>query len=87
LEKYTNLNGRILAIFAEPEGTVISRDVDSPASMEEPASGSLSQAEALQRGVPTARVIRIPGASHFVFQSHEAQVIKEMNLFLDGLSR
>lgn len=89
LEKYTALNGPILAIFAEEEGAGVTKRVEVGSltndSEKEPARGTLSQAEALERGVPSARVVRIPGASHFVFQSHEAEVIKEMNLFIDAL--
>jgi len=88
MEKYTSLNGPILAIIAVPAGPPITAvaGASANASKEETARGSLSQADALKYGVPSARVVQIPGASHFVFRSHEADVIREMNLFLDGLA-
>ena len=31
--------------------------------------------------MPTARVVRIPKANHYVFLSHEADVLREMDAF------
>jgi hypothetical protein len=42
------------------------------------------QAKAIEQGVPTARVIRLPGAHH-IFLSNEKEVLREMRLFLAGL--
>jgi len=42
-------------------------------------------ADAFARGVPTARVVRIPNADHYVYRSNEAQVIDEMRKFLKTL--
>jgi non-heme chloroperoxidase len=36
-------------------------------------------------GVPSARVVRLPNANHFVFLSNEADVLREMNAFIGGL--
>jgi hypothetical protein len=44
-----------------------------------------SQEKALEDGVPTARVVRLPGAHHFVYLSNEADVLREMPAFLAGL--
>ena len=44
------------------------------------------QAKAFEAGVPTARVVRVPG-SHYVFLSNEADVRREMRAFIDGLKR
>ena len=42
------------------------------------------QANAFEAGVPTARVVRVPGAHH-VFLSNQADVRREMRRFIDGL--
>lgn len=36
----------------------------------------------LQSGVPRARVIELPGANHYVFLSNEADVLRELRVFL-----
>jgi len=44
-----------------------------------------AQAKAFENGLRTARVVRIPRANHFVFQSNEADVLREMDAFIGGL--
>jgi pimeloyl-ACP methyl ester carboxylesterase len=44
-----------------------------------------AQAAAFEKGVPSARVVRLPNANHFVWRSHEADVLREMNAFLATL--
>lgn len=44
-----------------------------------------SQAKAVESGVPTARVVRLRGAHHYVYLSNEADVLREMRSFLSGL--
>ena len=43
------------------------------------------QAKAFENGVPTARVVRLSGAHHYVFLSHEADVLREMRTFVAEL--
>jgi len=43
------------------------------------------QAKAFETGLPSARVVRLPDATHYVFQSNEADVLHEMNAFIDSL--
>jgi alpha-beta hydrolase superfamily lysophospholipase len=43
------------------------------------------QARAFEAGVPSAHVVRIPNADHYVFNSNEADVLREMNAFLAKL--
>jgi pimeloyl-ACP methyl ester carboxylesterase len=40
------------------------------------------QAKAIEDGVPSARVVRLPGANHYVFLSNEADVLREMRAFV-----
>jgi len=44
-----------------------------------------AQAKAFETAVPSARIIRLPHANHFLFQSNEADVLREMNSFLGSL--
>ena len=43
------------------------------------------QAKAIEDGLPTARVVRLRGANHYVYLSHEADVLREMRAFVRGL--
>ena len=47
--------------------------------------GAEAQAKAFESGLPTSRVVRIPHANHYVFLSNEADVLREMDLFVAGL--
>jgi hypothetical protein len=40
---------------------------------------------AFEKGLPTARVVRLPRANHAVFPSNEADVLREMNALLASL--
>jgi pimeloyl-ACP methyl ester carboxylesterase len=86
--KYTNIPVPILAIFAVPHDMGIPMQGD-PATRaafdahDEPSTGA--QARAVEKGLPTARVVRLPHASHFVFRSNEAEVLHEIGTFIAGL--
>jgi len=43
------------------------------------------QMKAFEGGMPTARVIRMPHANHYVFLSNEADVLREIRAFLASL--
>ena len=43
------------------------------------------QAKAFEVGVPTAHVVRLPGADHYVYLSNEADVLREMKSFFSTL--
>jgi pimeloyl-ACP methyl ester carboxylesterase len=87
-QKYTHINGPVLAIFAAPRS--VSRDIanDSAASAKADSvylSGVMPQIIAFQRGVPQAKVVRIAHATHYVFQSNESDVLREIRAFIDSL--
>ena len=42
-------------------------------------------ANAFEAGVPSAKVIRLPNADHYIFRSNEAEVLRAMNDFLSKL--
>ena len=84
-QKYTAIRAPVLAIFACPhnfEG-VGGKDPQAKAAMvANDLADCSAQADALQRGVPSATVVRLQNADHSVFASNEADVIREMNAFL-----
>jgi hypothetical protein len=45
----------------------------------------VAQAGAFEKGVPTARVVRLPHAHHYVFMSNEGDVLREMRTFLKDI--
>jgi pimeloyl-ACP methyl ester carboxylesterase len=83
--KYTKIPAPVLAIYAVPPPALklgpktLADIVVAQAALDE------AQAKAFEAGVPTARVVRIPNAEHYVFLSNEADVLREMNAFIDGL--
>jgi len=43
------------------------------------------QARAIEEAVPTARVVRIANASHYIYLTNQAEVLKEMQAFMARL--
>jgi non-heme chloroperoxidase len=91
-QRYTNIPVPILAIFAAPHEYLPSTGSD-PASraaadaLDEVRTGPIRTSNAFEEGLPHARVVRLPHASHVVFRSNEADVLREMNAFIGGLPR
>jgi pimeloyl-ACP methyl ester carboxylesterase len=87
-QKYTNIPVPILAIFAIPSG-FMPRGPSDPATRAAFAASIKASVEAwanvVESGLPSARVVRIPNADHYVFQSNEADVLREMNAFIGSL--
>jgi pimeloyl-ACP methyl ester carboxylesterase len=88
--KYTEIKAPCLAIFAVPH------DPNSNAiPLSDPAHRAAAVAADLERttnlsnafaaGVPSAQVVRLPKANHYVFNSNQAEVLRAMNDFLDKL--
>ena len=78
----------VLAIYADPHsfGPLYRNDPDKLAALVADDKATVSaQADAFQAGVPSAQVIRIPNADHFIFRSNEAEVIRDMNAFIAKL--
>jgi pimeloyl-ACP methyl ester carboxylesterase len=88
-QKYTKLSAvPILAIYAVPHdlGPLFITDPAARAAREaQDQEITSSQAAAFEKGVPSARVVRLPHANHYLFRSNEADVLREMNAFLAGL--
>ena len=87
-QEYTDIRCPILAIFAVPHdlGPAFQDDPFARAAADATdAAWTRAQARAFESGLPSARVVRLPNASHFVFQSNEADVLREMKAFLGSL--
>jgi non-heme chloroperoxidase len=87
-QKYTHIDVPVLAIYADPHsfGPLYRNDPDKLAALVADDKATVSaQVDAFQAGVPSAQVIRIPNADHFIFRSNEAEVIRDMNAFIAKL--
>jgi pimeloyl-ACP methyl ester carboxylesterase len=87
-QKYTEIKDPCLAIFAVPHDSSAILPTDpghhaAAVAFELERSTNLSNAFAA--GVPSAQVVRLPNANHYVFRSNEAEVLRAMNDFLDKL--
>jgi non-heme chloroperoxidase len=93
MTKYTAIPVPALVIFAVPhdQGPWIKNHPD-PAVREAAKLSSAQdavlverQARAFENGVPGARVVRLPGAHHYVFLSNETDVLREIHRFVATL--
>ena len=93
MKKYTDIPVPALAIFAIPHGQAkwISESTDPKVHEAAKAFSAAElalttkQAKAFEDGVPTAHVVRLRGADHYVYLSNEADVLREMKSFLSTL--
>lgn len=86
-QKYTDIKSPVLAIFADPHemsGPPMDEKQKAAAAAHD-AEFTEGQAKAWERMVPTAKVIRIPNANHYVFKSNEAEVLKDIEEWVDAL--
>lgn len=87
-QKYTEIHAPVLAIFADPHnfGSLYADDPQArQALILDDFARTSAQADAFQAGIPGSRVVRLPNASHMIFVSNEADVLREMNAFLAKL--
>ena len=87
MQKYTDIRVPALAIYAVPHATgqPYKDDAARVAAEARDEANTGAQATAFESGVPSARVVRLPHANHYVFFSNEADVLREMNAFLGTL--
>ncbi|HEY2039075.1 MAG TPA: alpha/beta hydrolase [Edaphobacter sp.] len=86
--KFTTMKVPVLAIFANPKdlGNMMKDNPKARAAFIASNTRSTEQqAVAFERQIPGSRVVRIPNASHYVFLSNEADVLREMNTFIASL--
>ena len=81
--KYGPAKVPVLAILAEPRQC--GRNCDKP-FMQKIMAADVARTANFEKQSPNARVVRIPNASHYIYRSNEADVIREMNAFMDGPS-
>jgi non-heme chloroperoxidase len=93
MKKYATIPVPALAIFAIPHAQAKWMTDSADPKVREAAKASSAaldalttrQAKAFEEGVPTAHVVRLPGADHYVYLSNEADVLREMKSFLATL--
>lgn len=87
-QRYTDIRVPALAIYAVPHTLEPYANNDPAARAAYEARDTASteaQAKAFELGVPSARVVRLHLANHYIYQSNEADVLREMRAFLAGL--
>jgi pimeloyl-ACP methyl ester carboxylesterase len=86
VQKYTDIRPPILAIYAYPHDfkSILDEAVRKSAEESDPRITG-EQSKAFEAAFPSARVVRLPNANHYVFLSNEADVLREMNTFLNSL--
>jgi pimeloyl-ACP methyl ester carboxylesterase len=86
--KYSEIKAPVLAIFANPHkldpmpGSDAAGRAATARELEEHTTRAIN---ALKAGVPSAHVVIIPNANHFVYVSNVADVLREINEFLAAL--
>ena len=85
-QKYTDLRCPALAIYAVAKLPDSAAKPDPSAETDNDRAWKDTQARAFEAGVPTAKVVRIKDADHYVFKSNnEAETSRAMNDFLATL--
>jgi pimeloyl-ACP methyl ester carboxylesterase len=85
--KYTAIKAPVLAIFALPHALPQGAPPAAKAALQAMDSLTAVHADAFEAGIPSAHVVRLPNADHYVFRSNETDVMREMNAFMDGLAK
>jgi pimeloyl-ACP methyl ester carboxylesterase len=83
-QRYTDVHVPVLAIFAIPHdlGSAFQNDPAARAAAEaNDLARTGAQADAFEKGISSARVVRLPHANHYLFLSNEADVLRENELF------
>ncbi len=89
-EQYTKIPVPVLAIYAIPhdQGPYVAAHL-SPEALAaidaRDAAATNEQARAFREGVPSARIVILPHANHYVFMSNEADVLREIHAFIASL--
>jgi pimeloyl-ACP methyl ester carboxylesterase len=91
--QFTDIPVPSLVVFANPQSLGPWLDNNRDPSVQAAVKDFSAKFEALTRkqeqafreAMPTARVVTLPGANHFVFMSNEADVLREMDAFIRTL--
>jgi pimeloyl-ACP methyl ester carboxylesterase len=88
-QKYTSVKTPVLAIFPSPHAELAEWFSHDPAGLSKAEAEDVARietrAKAVEQAAPSPHIVRIPHASHAVFMSNEADVLREMNAFLGRL--
>jgi pimeloyl-ACP methyl ester carboxylesterase len=85
-QKYTSIPVPALAIYACPHNWDRLPDSARKAALiADDKARCIAWADAFSHGVPSAHIVLIPNADHYVYLSNETQVAAEMNAFLTKL--
>lgn len=86
-QRYTTIKAPVLAIVARPHllRPRVASDARQLAQWQEWEAQDAVQADAFERGVAGARVVRIPNADHFIHRSHPTEVLREIRAFVATL--
>ncbi len=92
-KKYTSIPVPALIIFANPHSQGAWVDNNTDPSIQRAAKKYATalftliakQEKSVEDAVPTARVVTVHGANHYVFLSNETEVMREMHAFLAEL--
>jgi pimeloyl-ACP methyl ester carboxylesterase len=88
-QKFGGVNVPVLAIFAAPHRETDLEFADNrgvhDAMVANDRATTTAQAEAFKAGMPNARIVFLPNASHHVFKSNESDVLREINSFVASL--
>jgi pimeloyl-ACP methyl ester carboxylesterase len=93
MKKYTDIPVPALVIFANPHTLRAWVDNNTDPAVRQAAKAysavlaalTEKQENAFKNGVPTARVVTLAGADHYVYLSNQADVLRQMRAFLAGL--
>jgi len=86
-QRYTEIHAPLLLIYAAPHsgGPPVKDPAMRAAAEARDEANTSAQAQAFQTAVPQAKVVKLPHANHYVFDSNEADVLREMDAFIGGL--
>lgn len=86
MQKYTSIPVPTLAIYACPHNwDRLPDSARKTALIADDKARCTRWADTFRHGVPTAHIVMIPNADHYVYLSNEAQVVAEMNAYLQKL--
>lgn len=85
MQQFDTIPVPILAIYAVPMQLPEWASAEDRERSAELDKVKLAQANAFEKGLPSARVVRLPNAGHVIYQTNESDVLREMHAFIWGL--
>jgi pimeloyl-ACP methyl ester carboxylesterase len=87
-ESFPTIHAPALVFFAVPHNFGPSDHSEARAQLEaRDLRVTEYQVKAFETQVPSAHIVRIPNASHYVYRSNEQEVLKEMDAFISALPK